>query len=497
MELRPHQELAIEMLRDSLRSGNKRPILAAPCGFGKTITAASIIKGAVDKGKRVVFICDRVKLVLQSIEAFTDHGLDIGVIQADHWMTDYSKPVQIASWQSLHRRIQKFGLRAFDFDLIIVDEAHTLYKSMIEVMDSLNALPWIGLTATPYSKMLGKYYDDLIVPITTEQLMEQGYLTHTDYYGGHKVALSGVSSRAIPTGGSDYDEKSLNEAIEKDSTLVGDIVKNWVRHANGRQTIAFAPSIKHSKNLVDQFNAAGIPAEHIDGYMDHQDREDLMEAHNNGEFMILSCSTLLSVGYDSPKTSAIIDCYPTKSLIRWIQTSGRIWRTAEGKDNAVYLDHAGNIERFGCFPESVVPESLDDGEKPFNEKNQTKDKDKKEAKVKECPQCYREFVGLRCSCGYEIPITQQIETDDQELQKIAKQDNKLLTMAQKSEWYAGLLLHAKNKGYKDGWAANQYRTKFSVWPNKVDKSIQLDAVPKEVQSWITSRNIAYANRRNK
>ena len=113
MQLRPHQDLAIELLRESLRSGHKRPILAAPCGFGKTITAASMIKSAVDKGKRVVFICDRVKLVLQSIEAFTNHGLDVGVIQADHWMTDYSKPVQIASWQSLHRRIQKFGLRAF------------------------------------------------------------------------------------------------------------------------------------------------------------------------------------------------------------------------------------------------------------------------------------------------------------------------------------------------------------------------------------------------
>ena len=494
MELRPHQIKAIDMLRQSMATGHKRPLLAAPCGFGKTITAAAIIKSAVEKGKRVVFICDRVKLVTQSIDAFTDHGLDVGVIQADHWMTDYSKPVQIASWASLNMRIKKFGLRAFQFDLVICDEAHTLYKSMMDIMDRMNGIRWIALTATPYSKGLGKYYDDLIVPITTEELMEQGYLTHTDYYGGHKVALSGVASRAIPTGGSDYDERQLSEAIEKDKTLVGDIIKNWLKHANGRQTIAFAPSIKHSKNLVDQFNAAGIPAEHIDGYMDHKDREDLFEAHNNGEFKILSCSTLLSVGYDSPKTSAIIDCYPTKSLIRWIQTSGRIWRTAEGKENAVYLDHAGNIERFGCFPESVVPESLDDGEKPFNEKNQTKDKDKKESKIKECPQCYREFIGIRCSCGYELPIREQIETTEEELQKLSKQDNKLFTMEQKSIFYAGLLLHARNKGYKDGWAANQYRTRFSCWPNKVDKSIHLDTVPTEVQNWITSRNIAYAKR---
>ena len=78
MNLRPHQELAIEMLRDSLKSGHMRPLLAAPCSFGKTITAAAMLKNALDKGKRGIFICDRIKLVQQSLEAFDKHGLPPG-----------------------------------------------------------------------------------------------------------------------------------------------------------------------------------------------------------------------------------------------------------------------------------------------------------------------------------------------------------------------------------------------------------------------------------
>ena len=97
MKLRPHQEKAIEMLRASLRKGNKRPILAAPCSFGKTITAAALLKSAVLRGKKGIFICDRIKLVQQSLESFSHHGLEFGVIQGNHELTNRNAPIQIAS----------------------------------------------------------------------------------------------------------------------------------------------------------------------------------------------------------------------------------------------------------------------------------------------------------------------------------------------------------------------------------------------------------------
>ena len=104
MELRHHQELAIDMLRHSLRAGNKRPLLAAPCSFGKTITAAYILSEAAKKGKRGVFFCDRIKLVQQSVRAFVGMGLDIGVMQGNHEMTNFRAPIQIASIQTAARR---------------------------------------------------------------------------------------------------------------------------------------------------------------------------------------------------------------------------------------------------------------------------------------------------------------------------------------------------------------------------------------------------------
>jgi len=54
-ELRPNQVKAIEMLRQSLGSGKRRPVLQAPTGFGKTRLAAAVVEGALAKQKRVIF----------------------------------------------------------------------------------------------------------------------------------------------------------------------------------------------------------------------------------------------------------------------------------------------------------------------------------------------------------------------------------------------------------------------------------------------------------
>jgi len=459
MELRPHQQKAVEMLRFSLSKGNKRPILAAPCSFGKTITAAYMLKEAVRKGKRGIFICDRIKLVEQSLDAFDLHGIETGVLQGAHYRADSGAPIQIASIQTLARRA-----RLPEFDFAIVDECHSTHKYLIQIMEKLNNIPFVGLSATPFAKGLGKIYDDLIVPIKPRELLEQGYLSPIHYYGGLKPNLSGVRGRALPTGGTDYDPVSLEIAVERDMGLVGDIVRNWKAHGENSQTIAFSPSIKHSKFMVEMFNEAGIPAEHIDGYTDPEMRQMLYKAHDAGEFKILSCSKLLNTGYDAPTVRCLIDCYPTKSLISYVQRAGRIARTSEGKDYSIYLDHSGNVSRHG-FAEDIVPFELDDGDKKFTESNQVKKE--KEAKIWECPECYQQRSGIACPCGYEIPMKERLKSDEQMLKRMKASERNMATTTEddRRKFLGELYLHAENKGYKIGWADRLFKQKFGDWPN--------------------------------
>ena len=372
-----------------------------------------------------------------------------------------------------------------------MDECQTHYASLTKIMETYNNVPFIGLSATPYSKGLGKHYDDLIAPITPRELLDKGYLCPVDYYGGRNVNLKGVKTKALSTGGSDYDPNSLAAATEDDKGLVGDIVKNWIEHGENGQTIAFAPSIKHSKHLVDTFNGAGISAEHIDGYMDDEERQMIYAAHDRGDFKILSCSRLLNTGYDAPTVSCLIDCFPTKSLITFVQRAGRVMRTSEGKTKAIYLDHAGNVARHG-FAEDIIPDVLDDGTKRFDEKKLVKKK--KESKVKECPQCTQQMVGIRCKCGYEIPIKEQLESTDEILTKLSpEQRNKKHNKEDKAKFYSELLLYTRGKGYKESWASHKYRERYSVWPNAI-KPHMVDGISDETRKYITSTQIRYSKR---
>jgi len=454
--LRPHQELAISQIRHSIKKGNSRVILAAPCSFGKTRVAMEILKNTAKNGKKGILICDRVKLVQQALDEFDRAGIRVGVMQGDHWRTNPNADIQIASVQTLARR--KYQPI---FHVAVIDECHTHYKHFSELMSKNSKVIFIGLSATPYSKGLGRYYQDLIVPITTEQLLDKEYLCPVKYYGGTSVDLKNVETKRLPTGGVDYDPKSLAKATEEDQKLVGDIVENFKRFGKG-QTIAFSPSIKTSKKLVQIFREAGITAEHIDGYMDEEERRIIYESHDEGDFQVLSCSQLLNTGYDAPKVQTLIDLKPTKSLISFVQRAGRIMRLHPNKTQAIYLDHASNIQRHG-FPESIVPDRLDDGEKRYNERELIKEK--KEADLWLCPLCFQHYV-VKCVCGYERPPKQVLKSDDQILKEL-KKNNRDFSTKDKERWLGEFQFYARKKGYKTGWVSHAYKSKFGVWPNAI------------------------------
>ena len=65
----------------------------------------------------------------------------------------------------------------------------------------------------------------------------------------------------------------------------------------------------------------------------------------------------------------------------------------------------------------------------------------------------------------------------------------------KQSFYSAALGYAKHKKYKEGWAANAYRDRFSVWPNSMNKEIgpSTDAF----NSFLTAKNIKYAHSKNK
>lgn len=460
-EARAYQAEAVQNLRSGLAGGFKRQILSSPTGSGKTEIGMILVRGAVAKGKRVGFLCNRINLVGQTSARFFKAGIAHGVIQGQNTSRTY-EPVLVASIQTVAKR----GMP--EVDLLIIDEAHGVAgsKDYRKVIAAHNG-PVVGLSATPFSKGLGKHYAELrgalfeqmVIAASIQELIDLGFLVDCDVYAPSQPDLSQVKITA-----GDYNEKQLGEAVDK-PLLIGDIVKNWRKYADGTPTVCFATNISHSKHIVEQFLSAGVKAEHIDCYTDEMERAAILARVATGETLIISNVGILTEGWDFPACKTMILARPTKSLIRYLQMAGRVLRPAPGKERALILDHSGTVQSIG-FPTDDFPMVLCDG-KP----KQTTGSDKKqeEKKPTKCPSCsYMKKTGGKCPvCGFAPTKKTDIEHAEGELVPLTKKEKaKAAKLAglDKQHVFSELFRMGQESNYKPGWAANQYRSIFGVWP---------------------------------
>jgi superfamily II DNA or RNA helicase len=281
--------------------------------------------------------------------------------------------------------------------------------------------------------------------------------------------------------------------------LVGDVVADWLKHGERRRTVAFAVDVAHSVHIRNAFLEFDVRAEHLDGSTPKTERDAILARLRSGETEIVTNCAVLTEGWDMPAVGCLILARPTKQLGLFRQMVGRVLRPAEGKTDAIILDHSGAVYRHG-LPEDHVEWTLDVDRRAENPTQARRERGE-EPKLRECPSCKTVMAAPPChTCGWMPAPRHGRDRDfaDGELGLIVggKAQTPTYSEDERVLFFQELRAVQQMRGYKRGWAAHKFKDKFGHFPPWSYNDLPPAAPSDAVLRWVRSRNIAYAKARS-
>lgn len=489
LQLFDYQEAILDKLRDGFIAGHRVQMLVAPTGAGKTEMAMELLEAASNKGNRAAMVLDRIVLCNQTSERLDKYGIAHGVMQSGHWRFRPYERIQVCSAQTLEKRGDFPNLK-----LLIVDEAHQTRAQTMEFIKNNPGVKVVGLSATPFTKGLGKTYTNVVSAISTRELVERGRLAPLRVFIAKEIDMAGAKKVAGEWSGKDAQSRGM--------AITGDVVAEWVKKTHEvfggpRKTVVFAAGVAHAADLAQKFSEAGYNFVSLSYKDDDEFKAEAIRDFAKPDTGIhgLIATDILTKGFDVPDVMIGVSARPfSKSLASHIQQMGRVMRSCSGKEFALWLDHSGNYLRFREDWEDVYANGvteIDEGrEKPRRELTAN------EKEAAKCPRCNAFWPGRAdtCACcGFVRPRRNDVIAVPGELQELTGTAKAKHDRQQKQEFYSQILAMARERGYSDGWVAHKYREKFDVWPRGLEHTEM--PVSLEVARWVKSRQIAWAKSR--
>lgn len=384
-ELRGYQQEAVDSVIEHIKKRLSPCLIECATGSGKSLMVSAIAKylNSVAPGKRVLCIAPSRELVLQNHSKY---------------VTWYKEPASIycssaGSKELRHQVIFASPLTAMKniriiahlgVSGIIIDEAHGVTPTMLELIKQVQEyevngtkpnenVRVIGMTATPYrtgtgyiyakdctgeneilhddSKARDPYYSRLLYRVSAGELVEQGYLTkpiigETDeHYDTSKLETDRNGS---------FTAASVAKAFNG-NTKTERIVNKVMSFAENRKGVMFfAATISHAEEIASYLPSHDVRV--ITGKLKKADREKFINDFKARRVKYLVNVDVLTTGFDAPHVDLIAILRATESPGLLQQIIGRSLRLCDGKEDALVLDYAENIERHGLENDIFTPE---------------------------------------------------------------------------------------------------------------------------------------------
>ena len=412
LNLRYYQIEAIKAVEEAILKGKKEILLAMATGTGKTMTALGMIYRFLKakRFKRILYLVDRTALGNQTFGAFSNVKIDeslplteiYDVKEINDKKIEKETKLHIATVQGMVKKIffsnefddEKAMPSIYDYDCIIVDEAHrgylldkelsenetfyrneqeyrSRYRAVIEYFDAVK----IALTATP-ALHTAEIFGKPVYNYSYRSAVIDGYLV--DYNAPHeiktKLSQEGIkykkgeqlvfynpvtkeveNSEELPDEikfeVETFNKKIVNESFNRE--VLKEILEDLDVYEEAK-TLIFAVNDSHADMIVnilkEEFEKQHISPDavmKITGSIENGDSKKIdaaIKKFKNEMFPNIAVTVdLLTTGIDIPKISNIVFLRQVKSRILYEQMMGRATRLCKeiGKTHFEVYDAVG------------------------------------------------------------------------------------------------------------------------------------------------------------
>lgn len=337
---RDYQEVAVrEMLK------RKRGVLVAGTGAGKTNIGLYMIR---ELGLRALWITHTSDLLRQSRARAREMfpNLQDGTITAGK--VDVGVDITFSTIQTLVNVIDEVKDL---FDVVVLDEVQhvvgspTLRTMFYKVMNKLSAKYKYGLTATPkrndgLEEMIFALVGQIVYTVPKEDLtdiivpIKYAGIVNTERYAYSRYTTS--AGMIEPNMLADMLCKS-----EYRNRLIVDFIVDKSRESEG--ILVLTKRVAHAIYLDELLQERGVASAVLVGKSKDKHRKEVLRSEDLQ--VIVATNSLAKEGLDLVRYDTLLFTYSVASKLEFIQASGRVRRTCEGKNVAnVYEINDKGIE---------------------------------------------------------------------------------------------------------------------------------------------------------
>ena len=337
-----HQKDVLKNIQNDRLNGNNTFLVVLPTGTGKThIIVSDYTKQYREKSscKMMVLVPSR-KLKAQWIQYFKEKHISEGY--SDNIGDSDSCDIMVQTYSWMSRYYHTYSSDVFDY--IVIDEAHhAVAPTLKKIIQSFNPQTLIGLTATPErldTKKLESIFGEYETNFTLKEAIEKEILSPIKAFR----IKSNLDLSEIRYNGKDYVSTDLqkNVVVPSRDQLIVDVLKKYFVGSDipFKSGLVFCVSVNHAESIAKRMREHGISAEAVSGK--NKRSFEYINEYENGEIQFLCTCSLITEGWDSPRTSIIVMARPTMSKVLYLQQLGRGTRKYPGKEALYVIDVVDN-----------------------------------------------------------------------------------------------------------------------------------------------------------